>query len=315
MPSTSRRQFLKSLLGTGFLLSSFDFGLDRSNLDAFAGLGANNKKAHRIVSIHLAGGADVFNTFAAANPACSDLYYARRGAQAVARSDWYPLTGDLYINKRLSSLTSIYEAKKMAILPAVGYGRPSHSHFRASEIWHTGQPDRIVETSWTGLPTRTFDVHADISIDGQVYFCESGADDRKLDVQELWTSVKDQQASGKPCHTVLRLNDFDHHEHLRSAHNRSLKRLNNLVSTLWPIFDRDTIFVVYSEFGRTLDLNLDGGTDHGGASFMLLLGQQVKGGVLAEFCPSRFVDQDGLMRSNVDFRSVLGELKQNWIQV
>ena len=51
MPSTSRRQFLKSLLSTGLLLSSFDFGLDRF------------KVGRRIVSIHLAGGADVFNTF------------------------------------------------------------------------------------------------------------------------------------------------------------------------------------------------------------------------------------------------------------
>lgn len=301
MPSTSRRQFLKSLLSTGLLLSSFDFGLDRF------------KVGRRIVSIHLAGGADVFNTFLAGNAACSELYYARRGKEAVARNDWYPLTSDLFINKRLSSLTSIFEAKQMAVLPAVGYGRPSHSHFRASEIWHTGQPDRISETSWTGLPTRAIDVQADISNDGQVYFFEAGVDHEPYTVQDLAASIKKQEASGKRSHVVLHLNDFDHHEHLRSAHNRSLKRLNNLIAALWPVFDGDTVFVVYSEFGRTLDLNEDKGTDHGGASFMLLLGQKVKGGVLADFYPSRSVGPEGLLRANVDFRSVLGELKQNWL--
>jgi uncharacterized protein (DUF1501 family) len=61
--------------------------------------------------------------------------------------------------------------------------------------------------------------------------------------------------------------------------------------------------VVYSEFGRRLQINGSDGTDHGAAAVTMVLGPQVKGGQYGQ--PPSLTDLDnGDLKFTTDFRSV-----------
>jgi uncharacterized protein (DUF1501 family) len=65
----------------------------------------------------------------------------------------------------------------------------------------------------------------------------------------------------------------------------------------------DVLVLVFSEFGRRVEENASGGTDHGAAGPMLLLGKPVRGGLHGAF-PSLAELDDGDLRFSTDFRRV-----------
>jgi uncharacterized protein (DUF1501 family) len=70
------------------------------------------------------------------------------------------------------------------------------------------------------------------------------------------------------------------------------------------------VTVVCSEFGRRLQQNYIGGTDHGYASMVLVIGQPVVGGVYGDYPDLRddALVFDGNLDVHVDFRSVYATL-------
>lgn len=78
---------------------------------------------------------------------------------------------------------------------------------------------------------------------------------------------------------------------------------------------KDTLIVVYSEFGRALYENASRGTDHGTAAPVLVLGDRVLGGLHGEH-PSLDLDaltDDAEMIATIDYRDVLGTIAMRWI--
>lgn len=70
----------------------------------------------------------------------------------------------------------------------------------------------------------------------------------------------------------------------------------------------EVTLVTMSEFGRTINENGSGGTDHGRATTMFVLGQNVRGGVHGEF-PTSIVDApEGDLTVLNDYRHVLAEV-------
>ena len=72
--------------------------------------------------------------------------------------------------------------------------------------------------------------------------------------------------------------------------------------------------LVFSEFGRRLDENGSGGTDHGTASPVFLLGKPVKGGLHGSF-PDLTRLEDGDPIHAVDFRRVYATVLDRWLGV
>jgi uncharacterized protein (DUF1501 family) len=74
---------------------------------------------------------------------------------------------------------------------------------------------------------------------------------------------------------------------------------------------KNVVVTVQTEFGRNAFENASGGTDHGHAGVMMLMGKRIRGGrVLAQW-PSladgqRFEDQD--LQVTIDYRDLLGEV-------
>ncbi|MGE0863845.1 MAG: DUF1501 domain-containing protein [Vicinamibacterales bacterium] len=82
----------------------------------------------------------------------------------------------------------------------------------------------------------------------------------------------------------------------------------------------DTTVVVFSEFGRRISENGSGGTDHGAAGVMLVLGGAVRGGLhgtAASLQPGNptLENNSGDVRFETDFRSVYARVLDQWLGV
>jgi uncharacterized protein (DUF1501 family) len=114
------------------------------------------------------------------------------------------------------------------------------------------------------------------------------------------------------------LGGFDDHANEKEQHARVLKEVDGAISAFYSdlttlgMQDR-VVTVVFSEFGRRVKENGSGGTDHGTAAPMLVIGGRVKGGLYGEY-PSLTSLDNGDLKYNVDFRSVYYTLVEDWLK-
>jgi uncharacterized protein (DUF1501 family) len=101
---------------------------------------------------------------------------------------------------------------------------------------------------------------------------------------------------------------FDTHAGEQPTQTRLLGQLDTAVgdfmdATAATAAGRKAVLVVYSEFGRRVAPNASGGTDHGSANDVYIVGHSVKGGFYGEQ-PSLSKLVDGNLPVTTDFRSV-----------
>jgi uncharacterized protein (DUF1501 family) len=82
----------------------------------------------------------------------------------------------------------------------------------------------------------------------------------------------------------------------------------------------DTTIVVFSEFSRRVSENGSGGTDHGAAGVMMVLGGSVRGGLYGtapQLSPGHptLENNSGDVHYETDFRSVYARILDNWLGV
>ncbi len=75
------------------------------------------------------------------------------------------------------------------------------------------------------------------------------------------------------------------------------------------------LVMTFSEFGRRVSENANGGTDHGAAAPMFIVGDKVKAGLLGKY-PSLAPEDlyQGDIKYNVDFRNVYAAVLENWLK-
>jgi uncharacterized protein (DUF1501 family) len=83
--------------------------------------------------------------------------------------------------------------------------------------------------------------------------------------------------------------------------------LQAFYTDLGTAMDEVTLFTV-SEFGRTIDENGSGGTDHGRGSVMFALGRKIRGGVYGSFVPSVVDGPEGDLAVLNDYRRPVSEI-------
>jgi uncharacterized protein (DUF1501 family) len=74
------------------------------------------------------------------------------------------------------------------------------------------------------------------------------------------------------------------------------------------------MLMTFSEFGRRVAENANGGTDHGAAAPMFVVGPKVKAGLQGRYpslAPADLVNGD--VAYNVDFRSVYAGILEEWL--
>jgi uncharacterized protein (DUF1501 family) len=107
---------------------------------------------------------------------------------------------------------------------------------------------------------------------------------------------------------------WDHHQNENNQLPNLLNQFSNaIVAFCQDLGDRmeDVVVVTMSEFGRTVEENGTGGTDHGHGSLMMVLGGTVRGGKIYGEWPGLEKEQlfEGRdLAVTTDFRTVLSEL-------
>ena len=76
-------------------------------------------------------------------------------------SKFYPSMRIIAINSNAAPFKRLYDEGKMAIIQGVGYPNSSRSHFRAMDIWHTAEPDRVGNEGWLGQAVRALDPNSE----------------------------------------------------------------------------------------------------------------------------------------------------------
>ncbi|MEM9053206.1 MAG: DUF1501 domain-containing protein [Bacteroidota bacterium] len=126
-----------------------------------------------------------------------------------------------------------------------------------------------------------------------------------------------QNAETRVFYTTL--SGFDTHANQRGAQDRLLKNVGDSLAAFRDDLKqsgqwKDTLVMVFSEFGRRVAQNAGGGTDHGTAGNLILLGGDLKKPGVRGTMPSlKDLDQGDLIY-NTDFRSIYAGVLEDWLQ-
>ena len=113
-------------------------------------------------------------------------------------------------------------------------------------------------------------------------------------------------------------NSFDTHVHQADPHARLLAYSADAVRGFMEDLGRigrsqDVSMMIFTEFGRRVEENGSLGTDHGTATPMFIIGDQVQGGLYGEH-PSLTVLDDGNLIKTTDFRRVYATMIKEWLR-
>ncbi|MDA0263389.1 MAG: DUF1501 domain-containing protein [Chloroflexi bacterium] len=116
-----------------------------------------------LVVVQLTGGSDYLNMVV---PHGDPLYYDNRPVVGIPADDVLPIDGRFGFNPVLGAVKDLYDQGQVAIVNGVGYPNPNRSHFRAMDIWHTCEPEKIATEGWLGRVIRDIDPHGENVLTG-----------------------------------------------------------------------------------------------------------------------------------------------------
>ena len=147
----TRRSFLHRGIALVSGAATVPLFLDRTALAMSADdapAAAKPGKDHPIlVVIQLAGGNDGLNTLI---PYRDDAYYRARPRIGIKKSEALRLTDDIGLNPAAEGFKKLFDAGQLSIVQGVGYPNPNRSHFVATDIWATGDPEQRMHDGWLG---------------------------------------------------------------------------------------------------------------------------------------------------------------------
>ena len=113
---------------------------------------------------------------------------------------------------------------------------------------------------------------------------------------------------------------YDTHTNQANAQERLLKDLGDSVNAFVQDLKGQgnlprVLVMTFSEFGRRVAENANGGTDHGAAAPMFVIGDKVKAGLLGQYPSLAPADLfQGDLKFNVDFRCVYAAVLESWLK-
>jgi uncharacterized protein (DUF1501 family) len=133
---------------------------------AWGNAGPQAAARRRLIIIDMGGGNDGLNTVVPINGARRAVYDQVRPTIGLPVSSLHPLDrggaddGSLGLHGSLSTLASLYQADRLAVVQGVDYPNHNYSHFTSNDIWQAGNPTNIGDAGWigrhldrTGVPT------------------------------------------------------------------------------------------------------------------------------------------------------------------
>ena len=113
------------------------------------------------------------------------------------------------------------------------------------------------------------------------------------------------------------LGGFDTHAQQKNRHDQLMRQFAQGVGAFWADMKQQTndqrvLMMTFSEFGRRVEQNASGGTDHGAAAPMFLFGPNVRPGLVGKHPSLKDLDQ-GDLKYGIDFRHAYAAVLQNWL--
>ena len=113
---------------------------------------AQGVPSRRLVVIYLGGGNDALNTLISYQDAA---YYSRRPNIAIPAGQVLQVGTDaggrtLGLHPRLGGLLNVFNEGRLALVQRTGYPNSSRSHFEATDIWGTANPQSSTGSGWLG---------------------------------------------------------------------------------------------------------------------------------------------------------------------
>lgn len=113
---------------------------------------AQGLASRRLVVLYLGGGNDALNTLISYQDAS---YYSRRPTIAIPAGQVLQVGTDsggrvLGLHPRLGGLLNIFNEGRLAVVQRTGYPNSSRSHFEATDIWGTANPQSSTGSGWLG---------------------------------------------------------------------------------------------------------------------------------------------------------------------
>ena len=113
---------------------------------------AQGLPSRRLVVVYLGGGNDALNTLVSYQ---DPSYYSRRPSIAIPAGQVLQVGSDaagraLGLHPRLGGLLNIFNEGHLALVQRSGYANSSRSHFEASDIWGTANPQSYTGSGWLG---------------------------------------------------------------------------------------------------------------------------------------------------------------------
>ena len=294
-----RRSFLKkSALLTGSLLIPRLFGAS----DQW------HKVMHmqnKLVLIQLSGGNDGLNTVV---PFQSDLYYKTRPSLAQRSSTLLQLNNELGFHQALKGFKHAYDLGELLVINNVGSANHPQSHLEASNLWKFDgaamASNVLLEKQFARLSYKSNHTYPDTLFGAQL--------------RRIGHAINSEQ-SNMVYHASL--GGFDTHANQLGIHNSLLKMLDEGITAL--LLDlktsrkfKDTLIMVYSEFGRSVQENKYKGTDHGTANNVFLFGGNLKKVGVFNSAPNLAnLDIHGRLKYEVDGGELQEELLHNWLNI
>jgi uncharacterized protein (DUF1501 family) len=114
----------------------------------------STKKDPVLVVLQLSGGNDAMNTIV---PYTNPLYTDNRPIVRIPTDSVLPINDQIGFNPNMGPIKELYDQGKVAIIQGVGYPKPSRSHFRSMDIWHTCEPEKQGTEGWLGRTVKAMD--------------------------------------------------------------------------------------------------------------------------------------------------------------
>ncbi len=119
---------------------------------------------------------------------------------------------------------------------------------------------------------------------------------------------------------MVELDGFDTHADQNTNHPALMQNLSKAVADFYEdlgtTFQNKVLSMTYSEFGRRVQQNASGGTDHGAAAPLLIFGGEMDGNGFVGTNPDlQNLDEVGNLAFTTDFRQVYATVLQDWLCV
>ena len=114
------------------------------------------------------------------------------------------------------------------------------------------------------------------------------------------------------------MGSFDTHFNQQKRQGELLQQLSETVKIFMDDIKRngranDVLLMTFSEFGRRVEENASFGTDHGTASQIFLIGNNLKKNGVYNEAPNLADLDDGDLKFSVDFKNIYATVLQKWL--